>query len=121
MKTGHVAPGTAKMSPGSQNMRKGPATPDGTENVSGSAKHEKWTRHSRCHRKLVWERKTRKQDATTSVPSKTRPDTLDTAKNESRRAKQENGTRRLGTAENESGRTKRENGTRRTRYRRKHV
>jgi hypothetical protein len=70
---------------------------------------------------------------------KTGTDALGTTKNESGRAKHENGTRRLlyrqktstgaqnmetgpvavGTAENESGHTKHENGTRRPRYRRK--
>jgi hypothetical protein len=44
MKTGHVAPDTPKMSPGVQNMKKGPATPGVVENESRSAKYENRTR-----------------------------------------------------------------------------
>jgi hypothetical protein len=51
--------------------------------------------------------------------TKTEPDTLGTAENESGGAKHENGTDALSTVENESGRAKHENGNRRPRYRRK--
>jgi hypothetical protein len=51
--------------------------------------------------------------------TKTRPDALGSAENESGSVKHEKGPEALGTAENESVSAKYENGTRRTRYHQK--
>jgi hypothetical protein len=91
------------MSPGAQNMKKGPDTLGTAENESGCAKQENWTRPRRYYRKRVQARKTLIRDLTPSALPKTSPggqnmktgpDAFSTAEKESGRAKHENGTRR---------------------------
>jgi hypothetical protein len=92
-----------KMSAGAQNMKTKPNALGTSEDKSGSVKHENGTQRPRYRQKRVRERITLKRDPTPSVPPKmspggqnmkTGPDALGTVENESRRAKQENGTRR---------------------------
>jgi hypothetical protein len=73
-------------------MKTGPDTLRTVENVSGSAKHENWTLASSVKPKQVRDSKIRKHVPTSSVPQKispvvqnmkARPDTLDTAENDS--------------------------------------
>jgi hypothetical protein len=84
------------MSQGAQNMKTGPDALGTAENESERAKHENGTRHPRYRGKRLWE-------PTPSIPlkisssaqnMKTGPDALRTAKNESHRAKHEDGTGR---------------------------
>jgi hypothetical protein len=99
--------GWSKTSSGAQNMKTGTGALGTVGKESGRAKHENGTRCPRYHRKRVRERKTRKRYPTLSVPLKT----CSGAKN------MKMGWEALGTAKNESGRAKHENGTRRLRYR----
>jgi hypothetical protein len=109
-------------------MKTGPDTLAFAENESGSSKHEYGTRRSRNRRNTVGARKIRKLEPTPSVPPKTSPgvenmktgwDALGTAEKESVRAKHQMGPEAPDTAENESRCAKCENGTIRPRYRRK--
>jgi hypothetical protein len=95
------AVGTAKTIPGAQKMKTGPDGLGTAENESGQEKQENGTRRPRYRRKRVRERKTRKWDLMPSLPPKmnpsvqnikTVPDGHGTAENDSRRAKNENGT-----------------------------
>jgi hypothetical protein len=92
-------------------MKTGPDALVTAEIECGRARHENETRRPWYRRKPVRARKTRKQDLTPSVPSKTSPG----AQNLS------TGPDALGAAENESGRRKHENGTQRPRSRQKRV
>jgi hypothetical protein len=101
MKTGPDALGTAEKVFGAQNKKTAPDALGTDKNESGRAKHENGTRRPRYGRKRVRACKTRKQDPSPSVPTKTSlgaqnikkgPDALATAKNESGHAKYENET-----------------------------
>jgi hypothetical protein len=87
------------MNPDAQNMKTGLDALGTVENESGGTKHENGTRRPRDCQKRLRACKPGKRVPTTSVPpktfpeaqdTKTGPDTLDTAENESRPEKHEN-------------------------------
>jgi hypothetical protein len=109
-KTGHNAFGTAENEFGSAEQENGTRCARyRRKQVRTRAIRENGTRRPLYRRKRVRRRKTRKQEPTPSVPSKTNPDVQN----------MKTGPDALGAVKKESGRAKHENGTRRPRYHRK--
>jgi hypothetical protein len=100
-----------KKNPRAQYMKTGPEAHGIAENESGRTKHENWTRCPRYHRKRIRACKTLKWDPTPLVPPKMSSGAQNT----------KTGPDALGNAENESGSAKHENVTRHLRFRRKRI
>jgi hypothetical protein len=112
---------------GEQNMKTGHDALGTAENMSRSRKHEDGIRWPRYRRKWVWARKTWKRNPTHSAPPKMSQRVQNTKmglptpslppKMTPGAQNMKTGPNTLGTAKNESRSTKHENGNRRPRYR----